>query len=79
MNKDIVIPVFEDDEIISAIILEWHKKDGDPVKTDEELCEFEVNKVSYHLGAPLDGILKILVHQGETVPIGTKIGTIKTF
>jgi 2-oxoglutarate dehydrogenase E2 component (dihydrolipoamide succinyltransferase) len=58
--------------------VQWYKKDGDPVQKDEPIFVVETDKVTLEIVAEASGILKILVSEGETVSIGTKVGTIAT-
>jgi len=57
-----------------ALIIEWHKREGDHVKTGDILFVFETEKVTYEIEAPEDGELaKIMVPVKETVPVGTVV------
>ncbi|MBT6613838.1 MAG: 2-oxo acid dehydrogenase subunit E2 [Deltaproteobacteria bacterium] len=54
-----------------GLIVEWMKKEGDPVKKGEILFVLETEKVTYEGESPEDGILgKISVQVEETVPVG---------
>jgi len=58
-------------------IIEWKKNEGDEVNKGETLFIFETEKVTYEVPSPITGILgKILVKEGETVPVGTVVGYI---
>lgn len=58
-----------------GLIVEWRKKEGDPVKKGEILFVLETEKVTYEVEAPEDGILgKIVVQAQETIPVGTLVG-----
>jgi len=50
-------------------ILEWYKKDGDPVKKGEPLFSIENEKASLDIESPASGILQIQVPVDVTVPI----------
>ncbi|MGJ8633380.1 MAG: biotin/lipoyl-containing protein, partial [Luteolibacter sp.] len=65
------------ESITSANIATWYKKDGDAVKKGDTLVSLETDKVSNELEAEADGILKIIVAQGEEVAIGTVIGSLE--
>jgi 2-oxoglutarate dehydrogenase E2 component (dihydrolipoamide succinyltransferase) len=65
------------ESITSATVASWRKKDGDTVVPGEVLVVLETDKVSNELEAPLSGTLKILVPEGEEVPIGTVIARIE--
>ncbi len=51
-------------------IVAWKVKEGQSVQTGEVLLELETDKTSYEFESPHQGIVrKILVNEGETVPI----------
>jgi len=50
-------------------ILEWYKKDGDPVEKGEPLFSIENEKASLDIESPASGILKIQVPVDVSVPI----------
>ena len=54
------------------------KADGETVKKDEPLFVIETDKVTLEVVAEADGVLRIRVQAGETVAIGTVVGTIET-
>lgn len=56
----------------------WMKREGDVVNEGEMLAEVETDKVNNELAAPVAGVLsKILVAEGETVPVGTVLALIE--
>jgi 2-oxoglutarate dehydrogenase E2 component (dihydrolipoamide succinyltransferase) len=77
MEVDIKIPSVGE-SVQEAVLVQWYKKDGDPVQKDEPIFVVETDKVTLEIVAEASGILKILVSEGETVSIGTKVGTIAT-
>src|SRR6185295_14666989 len=64
------------ESITEVQISNWLKKDGDYVEKDEELCEIDSDKATLTLPAEASGTLKILVKEGETVPVGTVVCSI---
>ncbi len=57
-----------------GLIVEWRKKEGDPVKKGDILFVLETEKVTYEVEAPEEGTLgKILVKEQETVPVGAAV------
>jgi len=64
------------ESISEVTIASWLKKDGDMVKLDEAICSIESDKATLEISAPKAGKLKILVKEGETVAIGTKVGEV---
>ncbi|NQW99684.1 2-oxo acid dehydrogenase subunit E2, partial [bacterium] len=75
MSLDVKVPA-SGESITSANVARWHKKNGDPVKKGEILVTLETDKVSNEVEAATDGVLEILVGEGEEVSIGTVIARI---
>ena len=72
---DILTPVLGE-SVTEATIAKWTKKSGETVKKDEVLVELETDKVSLEVSSPADGVLTILVGEGETVYPGTVLGSV---
>ncbi|ESQ85754.1 dihydrolipoamide succinyltransferase [Asticcacaulis sp. AC466] len=72
---DILVPVLGE-SVTEATIAKWTKKSGETVKKDEILVELETDKVSLEVAAPSDGVLQILVGEGETVTPGMVLGSV---
>ncbi|MDM8516442.1 2-oxoglutarate dehydrogenase complex dihydrolipoyllysine-residue succinyltransferase [Desulfobacterales bacterium HSG16] len=66
------------ESVQEAVLAEWFKKDGDFVRRDEPLFVIETDKVTLEIVAEADGVLKILVAEGETVAIGAVVGSLET-
>ncbi|MCA9310827.1 MAG: 2-oxo acid dehydrogenase subunit E2, partial [Phycisphaerales bacterium] len=75
MATDIVIPAVGE-SITEGVIAAWLKSDGDYVERDEDIVEIETDKVTQALPAPVSGVLKQGVSEGETVEVGAVIGAI---
>ncbi len=57
----------------------WHKKAGDRVEANDILLEIETDKVATEVPATHAGVLtEILVGEGETVAVGTRLAVFKT-
>lgn len=72
---DVGMPRLSDsmqDEAISR----WLVADGDAVKRGQELLEVETDKATMTYEAEDSGVIRILVPEGQTVPIGHLIATI---
>jgi 2-oxoglutarate dehydrogenase E2 component (dihydrolipoamide succinyltransferase) len=65
------------ESITSANVARWHKQNGDSVRKGEVLVTLETDKVSSELEAAADGVLKIVVGEGEEVAIGTVIAMLE--
>ena len=66
------------ESVTEATLGQWYKKDGQLVQKDEPLFVLETDKVTLEIEAEADGVLRISVSEGETVAIGTVVGTIDT-
>ena len=64
------------ESVFEALVAHWTKESGAVVHRDEPLCELETDKITFDISAEAEGVLTILVPEGETVKIGTIIGTI---
>ena len=62
-----------------ATLLAWHKKAGDGFTKDEILYEFETEKVTEEVGAPVSGkLLEILVQEDTEISVGDDVCVIET-
>jgi len=75
MEVEIKIPNVGE-SVQEAVLVQWYKKDGDMVKKEEPLFLIETDKVTLEIVAEADGVLKIMVSEGETVVIGAVVGII---
>jgi 2-oxoglutarate dehydrogenase E2 component (dihydrolipoamide succinyltransferase) len=67
------------ESVAEATLLDWHKKEGEPVKRDENLIDIETDKVVLELPAPADGVLvKIMKAAKGSVTSGEVIAQIDT-
>src|SRR3954469_1298729 len=58
-------------------ITRWLKQEGEQVEADEPLLEISTDKVDTEVPSPAAGVLtQILVQEGATVDVGTKLGQI---
>src|SRR5215213_4276718 len=64
------------ESVSEAVLIKWHKNDGDFVKTDEPLCELETDKANVDVPSPAAGVIKRSVPEGTKVRIGQTIATI---
>ncbi len=77
MQLEIKVPSVGE-SVTEATLAQWYKKNGDLVRKGELLFVLETDKVTLEIEAEADGALKILLSEGETVPIGAVVGTIDT-
>jgi 2-oxoglutarate dehydrogenase E2 component (dihydrolipoamide succinyltransferase) len=67
------------ESVSEATLLDWHKKEGEPVARDENLIDIETDKVVLELPAPADGVLvRILKKARASVGSGDVIAQIDT-
>ena len=76
MAHEIIMPKAGID-MTEGQIVKWLKKEGDPVTEGEIILEIMTDKTSMELEAEASGVLlKILRHDGDTVPVTEIIGYI---
>ena len=64
------------ESVREAVLVRWHKADGERVAADEPLCELETEKANVDVPSPGAGVLKRVAQPGATVKIGDTIATI---
>ena len=74
MKQTIIAP--SPGESITEVVVNWLKKDGDSVKKNEAIAEFESEKASLEVVAEQDGILKISIETGTECKVGQEVGEI---
>ncbi|GBC61063.1 dihydrolipoyllysine-residue succinyltransferase [Desulfonema ishimotonii] len=77
MELEIKVPSVGE-SVQEAILAQWIRQDGEVVKKDEPIFVIETDKITLEVNAEADGVLKILVQEGETVAIGAVVGAIST-
>ena len=76
MSEKITVPTLGE-SVTEATVSKWLKSQGEKVSADEPLVELETDKVNVEVPAPSSGILgNIKVKEGETVNVGSLLGTI---
>ena len=61
----------------SCIILEWKKKEGDPVAEGEVIAEVETDKATFEVESTGSGtLLKVFFAEGDDVPVLTPIAAV---
>ena len=76
MSEKITVPTLGE-SVTEATVSKWLKSQGDNVVADEPIVELETDKVNVEVPAPSNGILgSIAVKEGETVNVGSLLGTI---
>ena len=63
--------------VSEGTVTKWLKNPGDAVAADEPLLEISTDKVDTEVPSPGEGVVQqILVQEGETVEVGTKLAVI---
>jgi 2-oxoglutarate dehydrogenase E2 component (dihydrolipoamide succinyltransferase) len=76
MAIDVTVPGMGE-SVKQAVLLKWHKKDGDTVQVDEPVCELETDKANVDIPAAAAGTIKRLKKEGDTVNVGEVIARIE--
>src|SRR6478672_4080085 len=66
------------ESITEGTLNRWLKPDGAFVNVDDPLFELGTDKATQEVAAPVAGVLKILVKEGETVAVGAVVAKIDT-
>ena len=65
--------------VSEGTVVTWRKQVGDTIKADETIVEISTDKVDTEVPSPATGTVReILVPEGETVDVGTRIAVIDT-
>ena len=76
MSEKITVPTLGE-SVTEATVSKWLKSQGETVSVDEPLVELETDKVNVEVPSPTSGVLgSIEVKEGETVNVGSLLGTI---
>ena len=76
MSQKIIVPTLGE-SVTEATVAKWLKSQGEKVVSDEPIVELETDKVNVEVPSPSNGTLeKISVNEGETVNVGSLLGTI---
>ncbi len=77
MSEKITVPTLGE-SVTEATVSKWLKSKGEQVSTDEPLVELETDKVNVEVPSPTNGVLdSIAVKEGETVNVGSLLGTVE--
>ncbi len=76
MVEKITVPTLGE-SVSEATVSKWLKSKGELVVADEPLVELETDKVNIEVPSPISGVLgSIAVKEGETVNVGSLLGTV---
>ena len=67
------------ESVVEGTIGKWLKQPGDVLQKYDPLVEVITDKVTMEVPAPFGGVLsRILIEEGETIPVGTAIAEVET-
>ncbi|MDN3506965.1 MAG: dihydrolipoamide acetyltransferase family protein [Simkaniaceae bacterium] len=80
MSEDIEIALPKlGESIMSATVVQWFKKEGEPIGKDQPLLEVATDKVNSEIPSPVSGILKkIHAQPDQELNVGEPLATIST-
>ena len=74
---DVIMPQLGE-TVAEGTVTKWYKKVGDTVKADDVLFDVETDKVSTEIPAQANGVItEILVEEGATAKVGTRLAVIR--
>jgi pyruvate dehydrogenase E2 component (dihydrolipoamide acetyltransferase) len=62
--------------MLMGTVVKWHKNEGDDVMEDEPLFDFETEKQTNEVQAPVAGKLHIIAAEGTDVDCGEPVAEI---
>ncbi len=69
MASQVVMPK-QGNSVESCIIVEWKKKEGEPISVGDIICEAETDKSTIEVESTAEGtLLKLLYEEGDEVPV----------
>ncbi len=78
MSQKIIVPTLGE-SVTEATVAKWLKAQGEKVNSDEPIVELETDKVNVEVPSPTNGVLEtISVKEGQTVNVGSLLGTISS-
>lgn len=64
--------------VAEGTVTAWRRQPGEEIAADEPICDVTTDKIDVEVPAPADGVIaRLLVDEGETVPVGTVIAEIE--
>lgn len=78
MSAEITMPQLSD-TMTEGTVIKWHKKEGDKIRSGDEVADIETDKATMPMESFESGTLAvILVKDGQKVKVGQAIGVIAT-
>ncbi len=77
MSTELTMPMLGE-VMEEGVVLTWKKQEGEAVDKGEIILEIETDKAIAEVESPASGkVKKILVPEGETVPVNTPLAVIE--
>jgi 2-oxoglutarate dehydrogenase E2 component (dihydrolipoamide succinyltransferase) len=76
MAIEIIVPS-PGESITQVQLAKWLVPNGEAVEKDQEIVEIDSDKASFPLTSPENGVIRIMVKEGETIAVGAVIATIE--
>lgn len=77
MSTELTMPMLGE-VMEEGVVLSWRKQEGEAVEKGEIILEIETDKAVAEVESPASGVVKkILVPEGETVPVNTPLAVIE--
>ena len=77
MSTELTMPMLGE-VMEEGVVTSWMVEEGQPVKKGQIVLEIETDKAVFEIDSPASGVVtKILVPEGETVPINTPLALIE--
>lgn len=77
MKEEVKVPSVGE-SIVEGVLMAWIKENGEYVREDEDLYEFETEKANVTVPSPFSGVLEIIIPAGTKIAIGQVVATIDT-
>jgi len=75
MPTNVLVPNMGE-SVNEAVLVKWHKQDGDLVKIDEPIAEFETDKANADVPSPVSGVLRRIAPVGAKVRVGDTFASV---
>ena len=76
MPTNVDVPALGE-SVREAVLIKWHKNDGETVAAAEPIAELETDKANVDVPAPAAGVVRRVKKEGDTVAIGETIARIE--
>ncbi len=77
MSTELTMPMLGE-VMEEGVVTSWKVKEGQSVKKGQIVLEIETDKAVFEIDSPASGVVtKVLVPEGETVPINTPLAVIE--